>query len=569
MRTVIILLLTAAVAPAADPPKAKLAELVKLYKAYELPPPPTDAKLYREAFKEGGRGGPPPPPRIGFGLKPDKDGVSTEFLVGCVTDRFSAEFTTEIPPEIKHIAADQIHLTTVVQFHLRGWTDLAEAAFTRGGHWKDKPELALAGPAWRYWLNKLHDPAVDRALILRRMASAQQAYPDGFRDDESEMLYVDLRKSLLPSRAKPGTVEALIDEWLDITEFFTPTPSDERYEAVVRQGFDAVPALIDALTDTRLSRGSRSTFGGLGSGPVRYRIRDYAEDILRGFMYEGERFAEEEEGIGLDIEAVRKWWATVSKANEEEYVVSRVLKVAEGEYLPNEHLLTVIRHKYPKRLPTLFRKVLTDHPDRDIHSVAYAVATSTLPKETKRELLLEAVASKDLYRQLYGRMFLYDVDPERFHQIVIDELSKLPNTPNEPYHVCREAAFAQDVLRTDDAKVWAAAEKYVRRADAGIRLEWLREFARSGQPPEVRRRCAEFVAQYLTDTAVRDATAEPKLYPGGYAGYPDFKVIEVRNYAAYSLSYMLEVKGKPTAKWSADEWAKFRDEVAKAVKSAK
>lgn len=572
MRTVIVLLLTAAVAPAADPPKGKLAELVKLYQAYELPTPPKDAKLYRYAVPHREEKRPPPPPRIGFGLTPDKDGVPTRFLVGCETDQFSSEFTTEIPPEIKHIPADEIGLSTVVQLHLRGWTDLAEAILARGGHWsKENPELALARPAWTYWLHKLSDPTVDRSLIVRRMASAQQAYPDGFRDDVSEMLYVDLRKSLLPSRAKPGTVEARIDEWLDIPEYFTPFSLDVRYDAVVREGFDAVPALIEALADTRLCRATHASFGGLG-GPVRYRIRDFATDILRGFMYDGEPFAEKEEGIGLDVKAVKKWWATVSKANEEEYVVSRVLTASKDESLPNEHLLAVIRHKYPKRLPAVFRKVLADHPDMDIHSLAQAVARSSLSKETKRELLLEAVASKDLPRQRYSLMYLHEVDADEFHRRLIGFIEALSSTPSEATNGRpREIEFASGVCLTTDAAVWAAAAEYVRRADPGIRLGWLRTmYTDQPRENEVARLRVGFVAKFLTDDAVHDPSAKPKLYPHHqHVAYPDFKSIEVRNYAALLLSQMLGVKGKPTAKWSADEWAKFRDEVAKAVMAVK
>ena len=566
-------LLAVTSAPAADPPKGKLAELVKLYQAYELPAPPKDAKLYRYAVPavEGKRQ--PPPPRIGFGLNPDKDGVPTWFLDGCETDQFSPEFTTEIAPDIKHIPADEIHLTTIVQLHLRGWTELAEAALARDARWaKEHSEQALAWPAWHYWLYKLHDPKVDRALIVRRMASAMQLFPDGFRDKESEMLFVDLRWSLMPSRAKPGTVEALIDEWVDIAGDFTPFSHDGRYEAVVRLGFDAVPALIDALTDTRLSRAYYPAFAPLGHGPVRHRIKDLAADILRGFMYDGEPFAEKEEGGGLDVKAVKKWWAKVKKANEEEYMVGRVLRAGKYGPDPNGHLLTVIRHKYPHRLPPLYRHVLTDHPDADIGSLAAAVTRSTLPKETKRELLLAAMASKVMYRQRSALMSLREVDADVFHRELIGVLSGLSLTPTDPQsgrH--REDEFAYDVCLTTDAKVWATAEQYVKRADPGIRLRWLRTmYTDKPRENEVARLRLAFMTRFLTDDAVHDPAAKPKLYPHEqHALYPDFKAIEVRNYAAILLSRMLDVKGKPTPKWSADEWAKFRDEVTKAAKAVK
>ncbi len=561
MRTAIaLLLLTATVTPAADPPKTKLAELVRLYQAYDLPAPPKDAKLYRYDPK-GGKSS----PAIGFGLKPDRDGIPTEFQHGFEISKFDTDYHTEIRPDAKRVTVEEIEFVMIVQFHLRGWTALAEELLPK---WEDQgrtPEQALARAAWDYWLVRLRDPKVDRALVVRRMASAMRAEPDMFADEYHEPTYVDLRKSLLPSRAKPGTPEALIDDWLDMAGYFNDQVPGERYEAVVRLGFDAVPALIDALDDTRLTR----AYGTLDFGHHEYphRIKDFAHGILCGFMYDGERFADLKEG-GLDMKAVKKWWASVSKANEEEYVVGRVLRPAKDHPLPNLRLLAVVRHKYPKRLPALFREAMTDHPDHYLSSVAQAVVASSLPTETKRELLLEAVGSKTPSHRGVGRGCLRDVDPERFHRIVIDALGKLPATPSKPYHDCEETAFVNDLLMTSVWKVWEAAEKYLRRADAGMREQWLHMLSWY-TPPERKRQAVELVAKFLTDTTVRDSSVRPELYPPWHAERPEYRTVEVRNCAAAALGQMLKLKPQPNPKWSADEWAKFREEVAKAVKEAK
>jgi hypothetical protein len=180
MRTgIALLLLAVSIAPAADPPKAKLAELVKLYRAYDLPAPPKDAKLYRYAPT----GGKARRPAIGFGLNPDKDGIPTRFQHGFEFWQFSPDVTTEIPLDAKRIEVKEFNLVMIVQFHLLRWTAIAEELLPKWVGWKQTPEQALALAAWDYWLNKLHEPAVDRALIVRRMASAMRAEPDLFASD--------------------------------------------------------------------------------------------------------------------------------------------------------------------------------------------------------------------------------------------------------------------------------------------------------------------------------------------------------------------------------------------------
>ena len=74
-----------------------------------------------------------------------------------------------------------------------------------------------------------------------------------------------------------------------------------------------------------------------------------------------------------------------------------------------------------------------------------------------------------------------------------------------------------------------------------------------------------FAATFLGDQSVRDLETDPKLYE--HVRDKEFRQLEVRNFAAMYLGHMLGLKAEPKPDWSADEWAKFRDEVAKAVKN--
>ena len=163
-----------------------------------------------------------------------------------------------------------------------------------------------------------------------------------------------------------------------------------------------------------------------------------------------------------------------------------------------------------------------------------------------------------------GRDHLRVVDPADFHKRLIGLLAKLPTThTGDDAHTSPEAEFAEEVKTATDATVWAAAEKYLRAADVGLRAEWLGRMGRSDGPAGTRTQRVALLAAFLTDDIIRDLKKLPTYYPNSWAGYPDFPKIEVRNLAAMALGRLLELKAKPTPKWTADEWKAFRERVAK------
>ena len=395
MLPVAALALAFAIAP---PPPDQLAHLAKLYQAYDLPLPPKDAKLYRYDSSKTIR--PDGPPRIGFGVRPKPDGSPAALLVGCSEESAYPKLTAEIQPDPKTINPAEVSLPTAIHFQLRGWHELAEAVFAAGGNWKaQSPSDVLASRAFGYWQGQLLNPAVDRAKIVRRLAVILSGEPEAFSKASREW-YDDLLLSLKPTGAKPGSAEADIDELIDASGGDTVRCVDPRYFAVAARGFDAVPALIAHLSDARPTRLHRGGGGGFGLGRETTRVKHLASDILIGFMHDDEYGIETDKDGVIRVKDAKAWWAKTSKMSEETYAVTRVLKAADDAGGPNSLLLRLIQHKYPERLPEVFHILLGDRPKMGLYEMAGAVADSTLPKETKRKLFLEAATADFEFRKM-------------------------------------------------------------------------------------------------------------------------------------------------------------------------
>ena len=171
----------------APPPAVQLARLAELYRAYELPLPPKDAKLYR--WNRTGWAG-----HSGFGVRPNADGWPDELLVGCWERSAYFKETVEIQLDPTTIKPGELSLLTVVQLQMIGRHELAETVYAAGGYWKvSSPAEALAARAFDYWEGQLLNPAVDRAKIARRIALVLNGQTKAFGQERYKLASSDSR----------------------------------------------------------------------------------------------------------------------------------------------------------------------------------------------------------------------------------------------------------------------------------------------------------------------------------------------------------------------------------------
>jgi hypothetical protein len=572
---------------AADPPP-KLADLLAEYKGLGLPLPPAKARLVR--YESGGGGivngrVQPTTYSLAFELQPGTKEAGPLLLEG------GSEWRPRWDPkavEVKPEAAaangvdlgSDTALTLAIQCHARGWDALAQALLARGQPEEGKatPTGRLVNLAWDYWVERLTHPTAERAPVAKRMKALMERDP-ALDTEHHRGLLKSLELALVPGKGKPGSVEALIDALVDYhadTGTMGAYEPGDAYWRIAEKGFDAVPALIAALGDDRLTRSMMVGFNNFRSWNL--RVGDVAGDLLEGLAGEeldrgaggksvGGGWLRRQQGYRVTPEAAKAWWAKTEKVGEEPYVLDKVLPpvAPEGRTLwPRPLPLRLFVAKYPNRLPELYRTVLDKRPDVQSWPLAEAVTKSSLPAKDKLALFEVAGRHKDLDHRLPALRALKGLDAKRFDALLLATVEGLPKDVTEDYWKCREAAVARLAVASDDPKVWAALEAAIRRAAFGLRMELLHHLVDRNEP---RRRGdrLRLLAAHLDDAEVRDRSAD-KRFDGPGAGFP-YDRITAGDAIAADLASMVGVEVPTKLDRTPTEWAELREKVRTAVKA--
>jgi hypothetical protein len=550
-----------------------LEQLLEDYKAYGLPVPTKDTPLVRFESSGGGKVNGVEQPRnysLGFLLKPGTKEDPPDILRG--TFRYQPAWnppvislnpakaaTYEIDGWVKDAGYDSLPLA--IQCKARGWDALARTFFekTPAGSQGRSPRTMLQHEAWGYWTSQLCHPDSDRSAAARHLHALIEVASE-LDTSENRALLKSLDAALVPSTAKPGSIEALIDQAVDVSslnlDFFADDP-DPRYLRLIEAGFEAVPALIEHLDDIRLTRVYFSGGGNLSRGG-----HCHVGDLVSGLIVSLA-------GDELDIEkfnlaskkTARAWWEQAKSRGEEAQVLAQVLP--KGGEFPNGVLLRLMMKKYPQHLPKVYRTLLDNEQRMQSWPVARALAKTAVARNKKIEIYSYAAGHQNLEHRNAALNELVDLDHERFVQHLVETLDSLPKDVEEEYWLCREAWFASHVLGTDDHRAWQALEKAARKSSVGLRLEMLDKI-RSGDLDLRRKQRLAFLAAFLNDATVRDMKSAPKRYSGFPAGN-DFPRLEVRNYAALEIGRLLKLDRTPQPSWNDEQWARFRQEVRDAL----
>jgi hypothetical protein len=508
---------------------------------YELPEPPADAPLVRADRS------------VGFLIRPKKAGERPELLVriGDVCTCWNAPTPVEPRPGALRDDDSDMDVGLAVRCHARGWTELALAVLQRDSAGKEQsPETRLARAAWDHWFFVFGEPETDRAKVARLLKVIWEHHRDDFDVQDRNVLDA-LESSLVPGRGKPGTVEALIDELIDVTKtdrntfLIEPKERHPAYVKLARRGFEAVPALIEHLTDERLTRAYPLSFAGyrdhLTVGDiVRHLLQDLAGDeVSRGWARSKEDRVEKQ-----DIET---WWADVRNVGEREYLVGHVLGDDVGENLWNRVMLDVLAHKYPEELPGVYRRMLKERPRMFGWELGEAIAGSTLAQETKRDLFLEAGRCPGTAIRVNALWRLLPIDRSAGLKALAAELDRMPVKPTGNYRHRPEMPLVNLVMEANDPVSWAALDKTLRRVSVRFRAELVDRMAEFLPRAGARKGYLALLGGFLDDAGLVTAKTE------------------IRNVAAKHLAAYLEMDAGPKPDWTDAQWAKLREEVRKAL----
>jgi len=372
-----------------------------------------------------------------------------------------------------------------------------------------------------------------------------------------------LERSLTSSTAPAGSIDALVDDLVDMTApnpIFMERPPDPRYDRLAERGFDAVPALIAHLDDDRLTRSVK--FGFNNSPTTHQRVNDVVSDILEALAGAdlGKDQLRSRQGDGLDPEKVSAWWDVARAKGEEAYLAEHVLSGAPRAEWPNALQLTILSHKYPAHLADIYTTILDRRPAMQSHPVVKAIAASALPDGEKRRLLLRGAASTHLEHRRTALSELVRLDPEAFVKILVQTLDGMPKTPKESSRRSSEAAFANLVMETDDARAWQALLRAAKRVDVGLRMELMNPMDDTSIGERRRAARLHLLEAFLDDTAPRDRSQAPERWSGPPLA-STFPMIRVCDFAAMKIASILRLNADPKPSWSVQRWDELRAEV--------
>ena len=132
--------------------------------------------------------------------------------------------------------------------------------------------------------------ALSRSEIVRSGRLSPTATVSELNTAENQLLLKSLDAALVLSKAKPGSLEALIDALVDVVSCKVDIFSDEldpRYLRLIEAGFEAVPVLSNHLDDIRLTRVYWPGFNNFRG--YHLQVRHLVSGLLEGLAVE--RFA--------------------------------------------------------------------------------------------------------------------------------------------------------------------------------------------------------------------------------------------------------------------------------------
>ncbi len=554
------IVLAANVCCGADP--INLDDLLKEYQAHGLPLPTKTAKLvkYNTGWEsvDKDNNGLGNKYAIGFELQPAIEGKKQILLLG--TNLIGGYECQEIKPVVDSLKGlrynEDTDLIHAIQCHSLGWDALAHFLYERSQKdVEEKPELNTI--AWSYWMGQVTEPKIDRAPVAKRL-NALKAIDKTLDTEFHRSLIKSLELSLVPSKAKPGSIESLVDALVDDSTrhgSFGVNRTSEQFWNLAKLGFDAVPTLIESLDDTRLTR---ATLQGFNNTPTRnLRVQDIAGDLINGLadrdlIRGSEHTVQKSDAL--------KWWETAKKRAEESYLLDGVLPQKNKEELViiNEHCFAILNYKYPQRIPSLYRTVLEMRPDVQSWEFAEALAQSKQSDENKIELFLLASRHADFRHRLPGLQFLAKLDPKSFDRILIETLDSLPEDVSGKYWLDDSAHFARLAIESDDPRIWPVLEKVVHRSSLGLKMQMLERLSNREDKRHLSTRM-KLLAQFLDDDTVRVRKSNEK-FDGPCAGFT-YRKIELRNYVATQLAAILDIPIEVDEKRMPAEWATIRERV--------
>jgi hypothetical protein len=492
--------------------------------------------------------------------------LSREWLSSAITPVRTAEDVRGLDPTWQWE-----RLLWAAQIHVRGRSEIARALFDsavrlESTDGKLDPEInrlmrsGLHVATWFANLRAWSNPT-DRRRAFARLSEIASTDPN-YRSTEPPDLMRGMELAVQPSSATPGSIPALIDQFVDVLD--NPDGSNGRVDdsvslRIAEKGFDAIPDLLKHLTDRRVTNVGVGSFG-CGPSTVYFTTVGNLCQALLVELSNGE--VESEADVVAFAKGIEKWLADARRRGEEEWVIQQTVTPGKG---PSDVLLRLIRAKYPHHLPAIYRAQLNDSSNGRGVSAAGELARSRVDRETKLSLLRRGTGHDNFDHRLAAIAALAGVDSDLARAAVGDTVTWLRTRAggarqNPEAEIDEFVSFALRFDGPDTTRSVAELlghQTVTRRVDLLVVIAYNYSFSDRNQFILSTR----LFAAMLSDESVYTAT--PNANQMGFrAVHPS---IEVRNFATLTMAPLFDID----VPWNPDrtpaEWAALRAKVKAAV----
>lgn len=353
-----------------------------------------------------------------------------------------------------------------------------------------------------HYMNELLRPGSDRKAILEHLTKLQST---GLNQEPWTLvgsmklpeLIKAVRATVRPWHTKPNTPEAAVADLSEATEIeiqMSSHAADPRYLKVRNLGLDAVPALMDHLSDRGLTR---SYYEGINMAGEWIVSMNWACEQLLQEISQGEIIFPTRP---LTKPYAEKWYRAMRAGKLNDYFLDGAVVVRKYRggvsKLASLSVFTAILDRHPELIEEAYRRTLRPGVDND--TANRCISQSNLSVARRLELLCIGAHSPVFNQRGNALRYIFIFDRSLFDTLLAESLISLPanQSGNDLAWVCPGS---------NDDRVWSALVEAIRRSDPKLRRDLILPLA--SQPDELsgvrfERRVLATLEMFFDDEAV-------------------------------------------------------------------
>ncbi len=574
-----------------------LVEALGIYRVYDLPLPPSNARMiafpdgesypdgvvrYGLGFETSGVGAENPTHLIGLAVLPTRvRGYRTRYVEQASyvsEDEIRRLRTSSIPPFTEFGA--EARLAFALQMaHLGRWETAARIAALIEPSQKQLHAKSLAARTHDlvadHWTVQYFDGFIDSGTPLRHL---RRVYKHLTRGGEERRLVggILLANPESPSMHHEDLIDQLVHYEKDASLEGLINPislTNQLTSAIFARGKAIIPSLIAHMNDNRVT----AETGGLynfGKGDGRLTIGDICTYIV-GSLTNSERI---NNGWTADEEAC-VWWMGAHEMPEEELLKRVIFLHPEDsrqdltdvfDLRLNAIPLQMYALRFPSKLDDLYLESF-DWKHNTNSALAEMIAKSDLPEKRKIELFMSAEVLGTRVHQDVAAEHLKGIQPDAPLKALLRHLES-----DDPFGSRgRSDGLAQNLAwRAIDLGDHRAVQLLVSKAklhSADIRVSVLEGAFLRQRHSKQKERSIGVLRQFLRDseeypTATKNLDLDQIIEDRRHRPFDLLSwrnPIKVKDFAAWRIGRLLDISLKPQSSWNDEEWASYHTHVTR------